>query len=608
MKKKLLFLTFFISIFLLGYSTENTANTTQLYKFKKVEGKTPIYSKEPITLNTKSNTSNVTIVKNYTAPKEMFRTTWVASVENMNFPKATMVNGKKVIRNSIEELKADWIDILDTHEKMNFNAVIYQVSPTLDAVYKSKNRPWSHVLTGKQGVEPQWADDFDLLKWMITETHKRGMEFHAWFNPYRVTHVGPKNTTLKAELNKLSKDNFARKNPDLVYMFDNKLYLNPGENRVIKHITDTISEFLSLYDVDAIHFDDYFYPYKSQRNGKDWYFGDDLEDRKTFAKNPRGFNYISNLNSSKNREVYDINVKNWRRNNINLLVFSVKSTIDKFNKANQRSVQWGISPFGMWDHEDNNPAGSKTPLKSTSSYKDIYADTRKWVKDETIDYIIPQIYWEFDQSAAPYGELVHWWSKQMNSTRTQLYIGHSSYKHLFIGKNNNWKNFEEIPNQMKFNQKYPSIKGSVFFGYKDIVSDYTKTDLGTTTRNKHISLLKDKYFNTKALVPAKPWLDKIKTQNVKNIQVGKNSIEYSLIFSDSLSNDSRFYVVYTFNNKNFDSSNPKNILKVVGRDYSQEKQVIRINKDDLESKEYVGISIKDRAGVETPVQVIHLKK
>lgn len=591
MKKKILSSFFFISILTLASVSEKDSETINLNKFKKIEAKTVVYTKDPVTLNTKFNTDSVSIVKYYTPPKEMFRTTWVASVENLNFPKATVINGEKVIRNSVEELKSDWIKILDVHEKLNFNAVIYQVSPTLDAVYKSKNRPWSHVLTGEQGVEPYWADDFDLLQWMINETHKRGMEFHAWFNPYRVTHVGPSNASFKTEINKLSKNNFARKNPELVYMFDNKLYLNPGEDRVIKHVTDTISEFLSAYDVDAIHFDDYFYPYKSQKNGKELYFGDNFEDKKTFAKNPHGFS----------------SVEDWRRDNVNRLILSVKNTIDEYNKKNKRSVQWGISPFGIWDHKKNTLYGSDTPTSATASAKDIYADTRKWVINEYIDYITPQVYWEFDQPAAPYGEITNWWAKQMQNTRTQLYIGHSSYKHSFCLKNSNWKNYEEIPNQMKFNQKYDEIQGSVFFGYKDLVAENDKYDIVTSTKNKHITMLKEKFFYTKALTPAKPWLDKMETERIKSFKVIKNKNDYSIRFNDSLKNDSRFYVVYIFNNKNLNTSDPKNIYKIVGREYSQVGQSISIDKNRLANNEYIGISIKDRSGVETPVKIVHLK-
>lgn len=602
MKLNFLTLILFI-IFNFSYSSEKP-----LYEFNKIENGKIIYSNHKITLNAKNNGNPITLPSEYNPPKEMFRTTWVASVENMNFPKFEMVDNKKIIRNSLSELKEDWIEILNQHEKMNFNAVIFQVSPTLDALYTSKIRPWSHVISGKQGTKPDWADNFDLMKWMIDETHKRGMEFHAWFNPYRVTHIGPKNASFKEEISKLSKDNFARKNPNFVYMFDNKLYLDPGQPEVTEHITDTVNEFLHKYDVDAIHFDDYFYPYRVSKNGTTLLFGDNFEDRETFRKYPRNHHFIKNLKTQKDYDNYDKEVKEWRRDNNNRMIMAVKSTIDKYNKKYNRSVQWGISPFGIWEHSINNNSGTDTPFNSTSSNRDIYADTRKWVLEQTIDYIIPQIYWEFNQPAAPYGEIANWWATQDKNSRTQLYIGHSSYKHMNAVKSIPWRNYEEIPNQLKFNQKYNKIKGSVFFGYNNIIyNDKNTSSLGVSTTNKHVDFLRKNYFQYKALTPAKPWLDKIITSQIKNLELNNYANSLELIFEDDIKNDSRFYIIYGFDNQNFDSSNPKNIIKIVGRDSNKNNQNILLYSNEIKNKKYIGISIKDRAGVESSLKIIALK-
>lgn len=516
-----------------------------------------------------------TIPKTYETPKEMMRTTWVASVDNLHYPK--VVDGK--IRNSIEELKEDWIEILNNHESMNFNTVIFQVSPTLDALYESKYRPWSHVLTGTQGVVPEWASNFDLIEWMIEETHKRGMEFHAWFNPYRVSHKYVADTTYDKELSKLDSKNFAKQNQDLTYMFDKRLYLDPGNTKTIEHVVNTVEEFIEKYDTDAIHFDDYFYPYKVTRNGTTAYFGDNLEDEKTFKANSRGFD----------------DIKKWRQSNNDLMIVAVKNTIDKYNAKNNKSIQWGISPFGIWEHKDDNKLGTNTPITSTASNRDIYADTRKWVQDETIDYIIPQVYWEFMQPAAPYGEITPWWDDVAKNSRTHLYIGHANYKHMNAGWAKNWANPEEIPNQLKFNNNYKNIRGSAFFGYTSLLKiENPENAPGITAQNSHIDLLKNEYFNKKVLVPAKPWLDKQETTSIKNVKVKKSKDETVLTFKDSTSNDSRFYVLYSGDE----------ILKVVGRDKQSNNQKIVLAANELKNRSVTGISIKDRSGLETPITIV----
>lgn len=549
----------------------------QLKVFKEIDiNGNIIYSTDDVLLDTKSLEKNITIPKVYTPSKEMMRTTWVATVDNLHFPK--VVNGK--IRNSVDELKEDWIEILNNHESMNFNTVIFQVSPTLDALYESKNRPWSHVLTGVQGKKPEWANNFDLIDWMIEETHKRGMEFHAWFNPYRVTHKYIPDTTYEEEMKKLSSTNFAKQNPNLTYIFDKKLYLDPGSPKTIKHITDTIEEFINKYDIDAIHFDDYFYPYKVTRNSITSYFGDNLEDKKTFKENSRNIE----------------DIKKWRQSNNNIMISAVKETIDNYNNKNNKSIQWGISPFGIWEHKDENNLGTNTPTDSTASNRDIYADTRKWVVEETIDYIIPQVYWEFMQPAAPYGEITSWWNNVASNSRTHLYIGHANYKHMNAGWAKHWQNPEEIPNQLKFNNNYKNVKGSAFFGYTSLLEmENPENKPGIKAQNAHITLLKDQYFNKKVLVPAKPWLDKQKTASIKNIKIEKEKNSIILTFKDKISNDSRFYVLYSGDE----------ILKVVGRNKKSDNQKIVLALSDLKNKKITGLSIKDRAGVETSITKIN---
>lgn len=392
--------------------------------------------------------------------QEQFRGVWISTVFNLDLP------SKKNMTQA--EYKADYIKMLDNLENLNMNAVIFQVRPKADAFYKSDINPWSEYLTGTQGKSPSW----DPMEWMISETHKRGMEFHAWFNPYRVT-------TGNESIDSLASNNWARKNPNMVMDYGNKLYLNPGEPAVIKHITDTVMEVVERYDVDAIHFDDYFYPSKGGASAESFYTEG---EKSTFSKYGKG------------------SVANWRRENVNTLIKDINSSIDKYNNINKKDVQFGISPFGIWGHIKNHPAGSiegkgsNTPSSSTASYDNQFADTRKWVKQGWIDYISPQIYWSFDTAAAPYGNIADWWAETVKGTDVDLYIGHGSYKKADInGTDKNWKNSDEILNQLKFNSLYEEIDGSIFFRYKSML----QSSSNAPANNEFLTKLKSDYFNKK---------------------------------------------------------------------------------------------------------------
>ena len=408
----------------------------------------------------------VQIPKEVKQQNEQFRGVWVSTVFNLDFPSKKQMSEK--------EYKDEYIKLLDNLESLNMNAVIFQVRSKSDAFYPSNINPWSEYLTGTQGTSPNW----DPLKWMIEETHKRNMEFHAWFNPYRVT-------TGKEKLTELSPNNWARQNPHTVFSFQDKLYLNPGEPEVVKHINDSVMEVVQNYDIDAVHFDDYFYPYGGVKDN--WYAE---EEKTTFEKYGQGFSSVSE----------------WRRNNVDNLILTLHNSISSYNKENNRDVQFGISPFGIWGHKETHPEGSKegtgssTPTSSQASYDNLFADTRKWVKNNWVDYIAPQIYWTFDTKAAPYGELVHWWADVVKDTNVNLYIGHASYKKA--DKNNkdvSWNNPKEISNQLKFNSMYDEVKGSIFFRYKNLL----ESEQNATANNEFIKILREQHFNNKALLPSK---------------------------------------------------------------------------------------------------------
>lgn len=517
------------------------AESQPLYKFgKKADGTLGYDSATPVPFY--SNSSDfINIPTHYEQPKNQFKSSWVATISNLNFPKAT----------SQADFQANYLNVLKDFSDWNMNAMIFQVRPLLDAYYPSELNPWSEFITGEQGVNP----GYDPLKWMIDVTHEAGMEYHAWFNPYRVTNtklssdsVLKKTGMTKEEILALStveqvkalgkagilaSNNYALLHPENVLSFDEKLFLNPGIPAVRDYVIASIAEVVHNYDVDAIHFDDYFYPYRITVDGVNVIFGDKGEDAATFKEYGAGYS----------------DIEAWRRDNITALVEGLKTVIDQHNQTNQKAVQFGISPFGIWEHKANNPLGSNTPTGSSQSYSSsIYADTYKWMKADSLDYVIPQIYWSFDQAAAPYGELARWWNNAAEGSHTQVYVGHANYKHVSNGGwDASWLNPEEVPNQLKFNQGYSNIKGSALFSYNDIQPSDINS-LAENLRERHqaknasIALLKEGYFNLPALVPEKPWL----SHETLAAPVAISKDATTLKWSDATTNQTtRYYILYS---------------------------------------------------------------
>ncbi|MBF1333649.1 MAG: family 10 glycosylhydrolase, partial [Leptotrichia sp.] len=280
-------------------------------------------------------------------------------------------------------------------------------------------------LTGTQGVNP----GYDPLKFMIDEAHKRGIEFHAWFNPYRLTMKGKSTST-----ESLSKDNIGRKRPEWTVVYGGQLYLNPGIPEVNDYVIDSIVEVVRNYDIDGVHMDDYFYPYKVK--------GQEYPDDAQFRKYGGKF----------------ADKGDWRRNNINKLVEKLHREIKKQNS----DIAFGISPFGVWRNASTDPGRGSETQAGVQNYDDLYADILHWMDKGWIDYVVPQIYWNQGFKVAEYNTLVKWWSKHAKSTRTDLYIGQAAYR---VGS---WSNPNELVNQINYNRNYPEVKGSVFFSYKSL--------------------------------------------------------------------------------------------------------------------------------------------
>ncbi|TLG76810.1 glycoside hydrolase family 10 protein [Culicoidibacter larvae] len=545
-------------------------DSSPLYKYvKNADGSYSYDESKPVYMYNGS-TEQVMIPDTYTAPKRQFRTAWVATIANLNMPKVQ----------SQSEFETKYTEILNTFSDWNMNAMIFQVRPLLDSYYQSEINPWSEFLSGQQGVDP----GYDPLPWMIEETHARGMEFHAWFNPYRVTNtklstqsilnaIGmtkedalamtiPEHVAKLNEAGILADNNFAVLHPEWVLRFDEKLFLNPGIPEVRQNVIDSITEVINNYDVDAIHFDDYFYPYRITVDGQNVFFGDVNEDRETFETYGIPAGYSDDTEG----------IESWRRDNVTALIEGIKTEIDSYNGNTGSSVQFGISPFGIWEHKEYDERGSNTPTGSSESYsKSIFADTYKWIKDETLDYVIPQIYWSFDQAAAPYGELTSWWDSVVDGTRVQLYIGHANYKHVGNGGwEPAWMNPEEIPNQLKFNQQYENVAGSALFSYNDIMPSNVAAlpadqQAKNQAKNDALTLIRDQYFSTPALSPAKPWLASAPMTVLRDGYFDEASSN-SFTWQDD-SENARYYVVYRGQGEAADIINdPANIIAKVWRE------------------------------------------
>lgn len=375
------------------------------------------------------NNSKV-FIRNTFPRQDEFRAVWVATVENIDFPRCS----------SAAEFCQHYRALMKKIKAAGFNAVIFQIRANCDAFYPSAHAPFSRWMTGREGG---FWHNFDPLKFMISETHRLGMEFHAWFNPYRVTNST--NLSKAAYLQSLSAQNFARRNPQWVLAqktgSSRRLFLDPGVPQVIHHITAVVQEVVAKYQVDAIHFDDYFYPYDVLKN----------EDAATFARyNPRR-----------------LPLADWRRSNTDALVLSVRKCIDSVNRKRKKKVRFGISPFGIWANAKTHPAGSLSAGKE--SYSTLFADTRKWVKYRVVDYIVPQIYWHFGHDVAAYAALTDWWCRTVRGTGVKLYIGMGAYRANAPG----WENGELI-NQMRYNRMRPEISGAAFFSCRSLFGSKVK--------------------------------------------------------------------------------------------------------------------------------------
>ena len=351
-----------------------------------------------------------------------FRGAWIATVANIDWPSTEAVGNDSL-------QKAEMVWILDSLQSLGINAVIFQVRPTADALYQSEYEPSSHWLMGKQGD----SLTYDPLAWTIEKAHERHMEVHVWLNPYRVN-------LAKTDTSTICADHIWRKYPEWFWEYNKQWYFNPGLDVTREWICTIVQDIVYRYDIQAIHMDDYFYPYPAG--------GKPLPDVKTFEKYPRGFD----------------NIEDWRRDNVNRAIQEISATIHECKD----SVQFGISPFGVWRNASVDSTGSKTTAGITN-YDDLYADIRLWIREGWIDYVLPQLYWEIGKKAVDYETLAHWWANEVRGTNCKLYIGMAPYRLEGAKKDSPWGIGNEISRQMKLNRTIPEISGECFYSTRPLL-------------------------------------------------------------------------------------------------------------------------------------------
>ncbi|GET27617.1 glycoside hydrolase family 10 protein [Prolixibacter sp. NT017] len=446
-------------------------------------------------------------------PKREFRGVWVATVANIDWPSKPGL--------PVAKQKQEIIDLLNMNKRNGMNAVIVQIRPSADAFYPSELEPWSKYLEGKQGVAPK--PFYDPLAFFIKEAHKRGMEFHAWLNPYRV-----KNDTLDT----LAASNIVNQHPDWAWNYGKKMYFDPGNPHVRDFVTAVVRDIVKRYDVDAIHFDDYFYPYRVANQ--------EFPDSTTFKKYPRGF--------------APDQIDDWRRDNVDLIIQQLSKAI----KEVKPWVKFGISPFGVWRNKKDDPDGSNTNA-GTTNYDGLYADIIKWQREGWIDYTLPQLYWRIGHPLVDFDELAHWWAR--HTYGRSMYIGQAVYRLDKHSKIPDWRTPAELTDQIKMIRSIPGLEGSAWFSSKHFA--------------RHLEgfqkELRDEYYRTPAIVPTMPWIDDKAPDAPSNLQVEKvkhgREITWQAPQTDDEMNKARFFAVYRCGkNDSIDVSDPEYLIDVTGED------------------------------------------
>lgn len=380
-----------------------------------------------------------------------FRGAWIASVANIDWPSAKGLPS--------DQQQSEFIKILDMHKRNGLNAVVVQIRPAGDAIYKSDYEPWSEYLTGTQGKAPD--PYYDPLTFMVEETHKRGMEFHAWLNPYRAV--------FNVRTSSVSSNHPTKRHPEWFVNYGEGAsvtkYFDPGIPEVRKFVTDVVRDIVHRYDVDGIHMDDYFYPYRIP--------GKEFPDQISFAKYGMGMQKDA-----------------WRRSNCDTIIVQIQRAI----REEKPWVKFGISPFGVWRNKSQDPRGSETQAGQTN-YDDLYADVLLWLEKGWIDYVTPQLYWSIGHLKADFLTLLNWWADKTYGRH--CYIGVSIFE---TGTNLARKDPTQLPRMINAIRNKKNVQGVIFY----------KSSSFKSNPNGINDVLRETYFKEPAPIPVMEWLEKKK--------------------------------------------------------------------------------------------------
>ena len=440
------------------------------------------------------------------APKREFRGAWI-QCENGQFQGM-----------SAESMQRTLTSQLDVLQRAGINAIIFQIRAEADALYQSNYEPWSRFLTGVQGKNPGW----DPLQWMIDECHKRNMELHAWINPYRAK------TKSTAALSPIHPYN---KHPERFVTYAGQLYFNPGmpENR--KYICQIVRDIVNRYDIDALHMDDYFYPYPNP--------GENFPDAAAYAQYGRGYAHIAD----------------WRRDNVNVLIKEIHETV----RACKPWVKFGVSPFGIYRNQKSDPNGSKT--NGLQNYDDLYADVLMWVNNGWVDYNIPQIYWEIGHKAADYDTLIRWWAK--HSSNRPLFIGQDVLRTVKNADLQN-PNVHQLAAKMKLQRTLPGVEGSCQWYAAAVVDN----------PGNYRTMLEKDYHRYPALQPSMPFMDDEAPKKVRKLKPVWTEDGYILFWTapkaKNVMDEAMQYVVYRFaKGEKVDLEDPSKIVTITRNTFFQ---------------------------------------
>ncbi len=375
------------------------------------------------------------------APREL-RAAWVSTVYNGNWP------SRKGL--PVQQQQQELIAIMDRAKELNLNAIVFQVRPGADAMYDSKLEPWSEFLTGAQGQAPQ--PYYDPLQFAVQEAHRRGLQLHAWFNPYRAA------TRLSGSF---ASNHVSNTMPQATKRLDTLMWLDPGNKQAQDHTLSVIMDVVRRYDVDGVQFDDYFYPYASYVEKMGGFPDDD-----TWSQYQSGGGKLSQ--------------GDWRRENVNTLMRRVYESV----KQTKPRVYFGIAPFGIW--RPGNPEG----IVGMDPYEQLYADSKRWLNEGWLDYISPQLYWDLSKEKQSYPKLLNWWVEQ-NTRKRHVWPGIS-----ISGVGNGFPT-DDIIKRIEITRKQPGATGIIYFSMKPLMENQAGIN----------DALKKQAYQTPALVPPSPWMD-----------------------------------------------------------------------------------------------------